>query len=313
MGVFWDIIREFFGLFIDIMVNALIFLYSILGDNFGISIIAFTIIIRVALFPLTRRQLQSSRAMQSLQPKIKEIQRRYAKDRAKVSQETMRLYKEEGVNPIGCLAPMFVQLPVLIGLYQAILNALPRSPEGYVNLSQRLWPWMPGVHDAVPVNSAFLWMDLAEPDPTKFLMPVLVGVSMWIQQRMMTTSAPQDPRQASMNRMMQWMMPVMFGFFTLQFPAGLALYWVVSNVITIALQYRISGFKDLIPAPATAAQSSPQPAGQEGAAEESKEMVVHGEGEPGDISEDGGGGDRDSAKRAGRRARGGRSRRRRRR
>ncbi|MEE9199696.1 MAG: YidC/Oxa1 family membrane protein insertase, partial [Dehalococcoidia bacterium] len=253
MDLIWDIIREFFGFFIDVMVNALIFLYGILGSNLGISIIAFTVIVRVAMYPLTRRQLRASKAMSQLQPKIREIQKKYPKDRARVSQETMRLYREEGVNPIGCLGPMVVQLPIMIGMYQAILRSLPRNPEGLVDLSQRLWSWVPGVHEAVPLNSGFLWLDLAEPDPSKVILPLMVGASMWVQQRMMSTTST-DPRQASMNRMMQWMMPVMFGAFTLGFPSGLALYWVVSNLIGIALQYRTSGWGRLIPAPAPVVQ-----------------------------------------------------------
>ncbi|MFQ5934160.1 MAG: YidC/Oxa1 family membrane protein insertase, partial [Dehalococcoidia bacterium] len=142
------------------MLNALIFLYGILGSNFGISIIAFTIVVRIVMFPLTRRQLRASRAMQALQPKIKEIQRKYSGNRARVSQETMRLYREEGVNPIGCLGPMLIQLPIWIGLYQSILQALPRNPERLVDLSQKLYSWVPGVHSAVPLNSGFLWLDL---------------------------------------------------------------------------------------------------------------------------------------------------------
>ena len=175
MGFITDILREFLGIIIDVMMNSLIFLYGILGDNFGISIIAFTIIVRIAMYPLTRKQLRASKAMSSLQPRIREIQQKYSKDRAKVSQETMRLYKEEGVNPIGCLGPMMIQMPIWIGLYQSIIKALPSNPEGLVSLSQRLWSWVPGVHEAIPLNKGFLWLDLSEPDPSRVLLPILVG------------------------------------------------------------------------------------------------------------------------------------------
>ncbi|MFQ5874245.1 MAG: YidC/Oxa1 family membrane protein insertase, partial [Dehalococcoidia bacterium] len=183
MDLIGNIFREFFGFFIDVMVNALIFLYGILGSNFGLSIIAFTIIVRIILYPLTRKQLRASRAMTSLQPKIREIQKKYAKDRARISQETMRLYKEEGVNPIGCLGPMLIQLPILIGLYRAILQALPGSPEGFVDLSQRLWSWVPGVHDAIPLNERFLGLDLSSNpgvSPLGVFIALLVGGSMWV-------------------------------------------------------------------------------------------------------------------------------------
>ncbi|MFQ5875194.1 MAG: YidC/Oxa1 family membrane protein insertase [Dehalococcoidia bacterium] len=133
-----------------------------------------------------------------------------------------------------------------------------------------------------------------------------MGGSMWVQQRMMTTSTPTDPSQASMNRMMLWMMPIMFGVFTFGFPIGLSLYWVVSTLVGIVLQYRATGLGTLIPAPA--AQTA---AAEEAASETSKEMVVHGE--PGSVGEDSGRGDRDRPKRAGRRARRDRRRRRRRR
>ncbi|MCH8088989.1 MAG: membrane protein insertase YidC, partial [Chloroflexi bacterium] len=257
MGFIRDFLGEFLGIIIDVMMNSLIFLYGILGDNFGISIIAFTVIVRIAMYPLTRKQLRASKAMSTLQPRIREIQQKYSKDRAKISQETMRLYKEEGVNPIGCLGPMMIQMPIWIGLYQSIIKALPSNPEGLVSLSQRLWSWVPGVHEAIPLNSGFLWLDLSEPDPSRVLLPILVGGSMWVQQKMMTSGST-DPKQASMNRMMLWMMPVMFGMFTLGFPSGLALYWVVSNMIGIALQYRASGWGTLLPASVPGAEAAKQ-------------------------------------------------------
>ena len=128
---------------------------------------------------------------------------------------------------------------------------------------------MPGVHEAIPVNIGVLWLDLSEPDPSKVLLPILVGGSRWVQQKMMTSGST-DPKQASMNKMMLWMMPVMFGMFTLGFPSGLALYWVVSNIIGIALQYRASGLVHLFPASLlgseAATQAGPAP---------STELVFH--------------------------------------
>ena len=301
------------GIIIDIwdavllgpMLNALIFLYGILASNFGLSIIAFTVVVRIAMYPLTRKQLNASRAMSRLQPRIQEIRQRYGKDSQKVTQETMKLYKEEGVNPIGCLGPMVVQLPIWIGLYQSIIQAMPKNPERLVDLSQKLYSWLPGVHTAIPLNKGFLWFDLSEPDPTNVMLPLLVGGSMWVQQKMMATVST-DPRQMQMNRMMQWMMPVMFGMITIGFPSGLALYWVVSNVIGIALQYRAAGWGNLFPA----ADAAAEPANVRGnkAADSSKEMVVHGE--PGSVGQDSGGSDRPGAEAARRRSRRGRRRRR---
>lgn len=227
------------------MINGLVMLYAFLFLNFGIAIIAFTLLVRLALVPLTVKQSRQIKAMGALQPKMKEIQDRYKGDRQRASQETMKLYREQGVNPLGCLGPMFIQFPIWIGLYQAILQTVPSNPESLVGLSRHLYEWLPQVHGVIPIDSDFLWMDLALPDPTPFVMPVLVGVSMWVMQKM-TTMPTADERQASTNRMMLWMMPAMFGFFTLNFPSGLALYWVVSNVVGVAIQGFVTGWDPLI-------------------------------------------------------------------
>ena len=110
------------GVIVQPMINALVFLYSIAFSNFGIAIAIFTIAIRGVMMPLTVKQSRQMKAMSALQPKIKEIQSRYSNDKQRQSQETMKLYKEQGVNPIGCLGPMFIQIPIWIGLYQAIIK-----------------------------------------------------------------------------------------------------------------------------------------------------------------------------------------------
>ena len=227
------------------MINGLVMLYAYLFLNFGIAIIAFTLLVRLALVPLTVKQSRQIKAMGALQPKMKEIQDRYKGDRQRASQETMKLYREQGVNPLGCLGPMFIQFPIWIGLYQAILQTVPSNPESLVGLSRHLYSWLPQVHGVIPIDSNFLWMDLALPDPTPFVMPILVGASMWVMQKM-TTMPTADERQASTNRMMLWMMPAMFGFFTLNFPSGLALYWVVSNVVGVAIQGFVTGWDPII-------------------------------------------------------------------
>ncbi|HCK12783.1 TPA: protein translocase component YidC [Candidatus Poribacteria bacterium] len=226
------------------MINTLVLLYSLAFSNFGIAIAIFTIVIRGVMMPLTVKQSRQMKAMSALQPKIKEIQGRFANDKQKQSQETMKLYKEQGVNPIGCLGPMFIQMPIWIGLYQAILQTVPTTPESLVGLSSNLYHWLPMVQDVIPLNSGFLWLDLARPDPFPIL-PVMVGVSMFLMQKM-TSMPAADDRQASTNRMMLWMMPLMFGFFSMQFPSGLALYWVISNIVGIVIQGFITGWDPLI-------------------------------------------------------------------
>jgi YidC/Oxa1 family membrane protein insertase len=226
------------------MVNSLLLLYWVFFSNFGIAIIAFTMLVRLVMVPLTIKQSRQIKAMNGLQPLMKQLQEKYKNDRQRVSQETMKLYKEHGVNPLGCLGPMFIQFPIWIGLFQAIRQTVPNNPENLVELSGNLYSWLPQVHSIIPINSSFLWMDLALPDPSPFVMPILVGGSMFVMQKM-TTMPSVDARQASTNRMMLWMMPLMFGFFTLNFSSGLAVYWVVSNIIGVAIQGFITGWDPL--------------------------------------------------------------------
>ncbi len=229
----------------DPMVNALLVLYVLLGHNFGIAVIAFTIIVRVLMLPLTLRQLHASRKLSQLQPKIQELQRKYRDDREKLSRETMALYREHGVSPLGCLVPTLIQFPIWIGLYQAIVFALSDRPEGLLELSKHIYPWLNTVHQAIPLNNRFLWLDLAHPDPL-YILPVLVGLSTWVQQKMMTMPSA-DPQQQQMNQMMLVTMPLMFAFFTIQFPSGLAIYWLVSNLISVVIQYFVTGWGSLEP------------------------------------------------------------------
>jgi YidC/Oxa1 family membrane protein insertase len=226
------------------MVNSLLLLYWVFFSNFGIAIVAFTMLVRLVMVPLTIKQSRQIKAMNGLQPLMKQLQEKYKNDRQRVSQETMKLYKEHGVNPLGCLGPMFIQFPIWIGLFQAIRQTVPNNPENLVELSGNLYSWLPQVHSIIPINSSFLWMDLALPDPSPFVMPILVGGSMFVMQKM-TTMPSVDARQASTNRMMLWMMPLMFGFFTLNFSSGLAVYWVVSNIIGVAIQGFITGWDPL--------------------------------------------------------------------
>jgi YidC/Oxa1 family membrane protein insertase len=219
------------------ILNVLVALSHVLGDSFGLAIVVLTIIIRLITWPLTRRQLNSTKALQEMQPKIQELQKKYGKNQQKLQQEMMKLYREAGVNPLGCLWPMLIQFPIWIALYQAIMRALATTPENLLDLAQRLYSWGV-VSQAIPLNSHFLWLNLGSQGD--FLLAIIVGGTMWVQQKM--TQAPAvDPRQQSTNNMMLLMMPLMFGFLTLMFPSGLALYWAVSNIIGIITQYFVTG------------------------------------------------------------------------
>ena len=243
IGQIWN------SILIQPMVNSLVLLYSMANSNFGIAIVLFTIIIRAGMMPLTVKQSRQMKAMSALQPKLKEIQAKYKSDRQRQSQETMKMYKDNGVNPIGCLGPMFIQMPIFIALYQAIIKTVPSEPENLVVLSKYLYGWLPMVRQSIPIESTFFWLDLAKPDPTVIL-PILGGAAMFLMQKM-TTMPAMDERQASTNRMMLWMMPIMFGLFASDligpgFPSGLALYWVISNLVGVVIQGFITGWDPLI-------------------------------------------------------------------
>jgi YidC/Oxa1 family membrane protein insertase len=308
VGELWGLIGTVWNAaIIGPMVNSLVLLYSIFFSNFGITIIFFTIIVRTVLIPLTIKQSRQMKMMSSLQPKLKEIQQRYANDRQKISQETMRLYREQGVNPLGCLGPMFIQMPIWIGLYRALLTTLPSTPESMVGLSGHLYSWLPRVSEAIPLDSSFLWLDLALPDSTPVL-PVLVGASMWLMQKM-TTMPAADPKQQSTNRMMLWMMPLMFGFFSLSFPSGLALYWVVSNLIGVVIQGFVTGWGPLESA-FLFLRGVRAPGEAPALVTPAEEIVSDGTTNDRDDGQDQGRGHRDRPKRARRRSRRGRNRRR---
>jgi YidC/Oxa1 family membrane protein insertase len=282
------------------MINGMVFLYAILFSNFGVSILVFTVIIRLATLNLTLRQIRMTKSMSRIQPMLKEIQAKHANDRARISQETMRLYKEQGVNPLGCLGPMVIQMPIWIGLYQAIIQTLPVNPEALVRLSGKLYSWLPLVNQAVPLNSQFLWLDLAQPDGTPII-PVLVGASMWAVQKM-TIVPSADPKQAQTSQMMLYMMPLMMMFFSFSLPSGLSLYWVASNLIQMGIQYFVTGWGNLLPSSRVA------PVPQTSPTQPVKEMVQDGD-DTGSDRKVSRGSDRDRPRPARRRARPGRSRR----
>ena len=248
------------------LLNLLVVLYTICFNNMGVAIIVFTVIVRLVTLPLTIKQLRQMRAMTDLQPRMRAIQERYSRDRQRVSQETMRLYREAGVNPVGCLGPLVIQMPILFGLFRVLIQTLYSRPDNMVALAEKFYAWIPffPIYTAAPLGASFLWMDLSEPDPTNILMPVLVFVSTWLQQKMTMTPST-DPRQSTNQMMMLWLMPLMIAFFSFTLPSGLSLYWIASNLIGIGIQYFITGWQPIFPlfpktepAPADAPSSSTQ-------------------------------------------------------
>jgi YidC/Oxa1 family membrane protein insertase len=261
----WDVI------FVNPLINALIILNNILFSNFGLAIIVFTLLMRLATMPLTLRQIHSTRAMTTLQPKMQEIQKKY-KDPKRRQEETMKLYRQAGVNPLGCLLPMLVQMPIWFALYGALRITVGGTPESVVSLSQRLYSWG-FIESAVPLENRFLWMDLGQPDRS-LILALLVFASTYVQQKMSTVPST-DPQKQAQAQMMTWMMPLMFAWFTLGVPSGLAVYWAVSNIAAVIMYYFVYGPKNVswrtffpAPAPAPAARRRDR---REAAPEEEKD------------------------------------------
>jgi YidC/Oxa1 family membrane protein insertase len=233
-------------LIINPMINILLLVYKLLGQNFGLAIIVFTALVRLILFPLTAKQMASTKKMQELQSskKLQEIKKKYKGDKQKEQEETLKLYRELGINPLsGCL-PTLIQLPIIFGLYQAITRALADAPLQLLELSRHLYSWNPS--SLIPLNNTFLWMDLSQPERLylpflpNFGIPVLtilVVITTWFQTKMTTPQTP-DSQGAQMSRMMSLYMPLFLGYLAYIFASGLALYLVVSNLLTI-VQYAL--------------------------------------------------------------------------
>lgn len=200
-----------FDYFIGMLQSILTFFYNLTAGigfaNYGLAIVLMTVVIKMALYPLTVKQIKSMKGLQVVQPKMKELQEKYKNNPEKLQKEMAILYKESGVNPLaGCL-PLIVQMPILIGIFYAIRDF------NYLN------------------TPSFLWMtDLAMEDPL-YILPVLAAVTTWYQQKQTTTEVTQQ------SRMMMIFMPLFIGWISTTFPAGLVLYWVMSNIIQIAQQW----------------------------------------------------------------------------
>ena len=246
------------------MINFLVILNNVLFGSFGLAIIAFTIIIRFVTFPLTLRQLHSTRSMQGIQPRIQEINKKFS-DPKRRQEEIMKVYREAGVNPLGCLGPMILQFPVLIALYSAVRLALATSPESLERLSGHLYSWS-FIQHGLPLQEHFIGMDLRANGGSGIgiVMVVLVGLTTWAQTKTTVTVAADDKAKAQ-QQMMAYMMPLMFAFFALSFPIGVAVYWVVNSIVGIAFNVLTYGFpllkiepvfKARVPAPRTPATPS---------------------------------------------------------
>ena len=193
------------------MFKVLLWLHSIFG-NWGWSIMALTLIIRVILYPLTYKGMISMQKMKDLAPKIKEIQKKHKGDPQRSQAAVMETYKKAGANPLGGCLPLILQIPVFFAIYRVLLNAVELQGA----------PWI-------------LWItDLGKMDPY-FVLPILMGATMFYQQKI-TPSNFQDPMQEKVFKFL----PIIFTFFFVTFPSGLVLYWFTNNLFSIAQQYMVN-------------------------------------------------------------------------
>ncbi len=252
---------EIFGFlwnsFWHLLLNILVAINSVV-PNAGVSIIIFTLLMRLLTVPLTMKALKSSRNMQQIQPLIKEVQKKYGKDRQKQQEELMKIYAEYGINPAASCFPMLIQLPIFIGLYSALTFVLPTFTGSEADIAKasaahleqlRLILWNSAwVDTAANFGQAFLWVpNLAREDPLH-IWPVLSGVFQFIQSRMAMPirdpNQPLDPQTRMMHNMMQFM-PIYIIFISWGFPAGTVIYWAFSSIFGAVQQYFITGFGSL--------------------------------------------------------------------
>lgn len=247
--------------FISIFANILLWIYDLLGNGphmFGIAIILFTILIRIVTWPLNAQQMKGAAAMQEMNndKEWQAIQKKYAKDREKLSQEQMRIYREKGINPFGSCLPTLIQFPIIIALYQSITRALASTPLDLLKLSRSIiFPFL-NVSELIPLNSKFLWMNLGQPESINvfgFALPtlaIIVALTTYVQSKLtLPPSTNPNDQSAAMGQSMALTMPLMLGWFALTFPSGLSVYFITSNVLGI-VQYAAQGkanWRNLLP------------------------------------------------------------------
>jgi YidC/Oxa1 family membrane protein insertase len=247
-------------LIIQPLTNLLLWIYDVLGHGphmFGLAIILFTVLIKVITWPLNASQVKGAQAMQELQndKEWQEIQKKYAKDREKLAQEQMRIYKEKGINPFASCLPTLIQFPIIIGLYQSIIRAMAGTPLDMLKLARTVYPFQ-NLENIIPLNSKFLWMNLGQPESIPVLgfalptLAIIVALTTYVQTKltMPATTNPND-QTAAMSGMMSIYMPLLLGWFALTFASGISVYFITSNILGI-VQYAATGranWRNLLP------------------------------------------------------------------
>lgn len=256
------------SLIIEPFINTLLFIYDLIGDNFGLAIILFTIVIKLITWPLMSKQIKSSKALQEMQNDQEwiDIQKKYKNDRDKLAQEQMSFYKKKGISPFASCLPTLIQFPIIIGLYQSIIQTMGNAPLQMINLIPKISPrlkdlfsFIPDLQNPlalIPLNSQFLWMDIGRPERVfipgiSFGIPVLaiiVAATSFLQTKLIATPSA-DSQSNQMSGMMNIYMPLLMGWFAYSLASGLALYFLASNLFSI-FQYAVLGrfdFKNLLP------------------------------------------------------------------
>jgi YidC/Oxa1 family membrane protein insertase len=202
MGAIWSA-------FLHVLKLAFVFFTGVAGGNYVLGILLFTIVVRLVLFPLGVTQVRSFQKMAKLGPRQRELQAKHKGNPQKLQQELAALYKEEGVNPAaGCL-PLLLQLPVMYGLFEVLEQFSYKVGHG-------VW----------------VWQQLNKPDPTA-LLALLVAVSTYFMQRQSMAMTPPQPGMEQSQKLMTWMMPVVFGYVAWRLAAGLSIYYVASNLFQV--------------------------------------------------------------------------------
>ena len=228
----------------------LLLLITMLVKNFGFAIIIFTILIKLLTYPLTAKQLKSTKEMQDLQndPHYVKMMDKYKDNKEKAAEYQMKMYREKGISPMGSCLPTLIQFPIIIGLYQAIMRVMASTPLELVKLERLVYPFL-DVNKILPIQNRFLWMDLGQPERLNVfgiaipVLAILVVLTTFMQSKIMQPPSNDGGQAAAMNNSMTMMMPIMMGFMAYQFSAGLALYFLISNLTTIG-QYAAMGRAD---------------------------------------------------------------------
>ena len=217
------------GILASPMSYLLTWIYDFIG-NYGLALLVFTLLIKGVMYPLYAKQIKPTMNMSKMQPKIKEIQQKYAKDKALMNQKMAELYKEEGGSMYGGCLPMLIQMIVIMGLF-----ALLRNPMNYISSDKMLFA----------IHESFLWIpDLAQPD--KWVLPIIAGIATFLATYFSQTnqmSGPNADQMKMMTKMMKYVFPVMILLMARSYPAGLALYWSLNQIIQIFYNIRFAKMK----------------------------------------------------------------------